>query len=241
MNCNRWCHSMCANIFTEEMAEKKSQEQSFLCLLCKPDQSTLTLMRCSSSLNEHQQILQMKSVKYDEGVYLTDNGIAHLKSIRPKLITTSTRKSKQFKRINDDERSDEEKKKPTIKKYTGIGGFVVKIRGNRRRQDLLHMDSELLRTKNKRLRKTILEEHMPPEMQEAFFGMELANQNQAKNPLDDQLLSNDQSMMNLKCINNEYSIQLDADTIKYLTMKKKASLTLTNDDENEMRKKRRVV
>jgi hypothetical protein len=27
------------------------------------------------------------------------------------------------------------------------------------------MDSELLRTKNKRLRKTILEEHMPPEMQ----------------------------------------------------------------------------
>ncbi len=47
----------------------------------------------------------------------------------------------------------------------GIGGFVVKIRGNRRRQDLLHMNSELLRTKNKRLRKTILEEHMPPEMQ----------------------------------------------------------------------------
>lgn len=41
----------------------------------------------------------------------------------------------------------------------------MKIRGNRRRQDLLHMDSELLRTKNKRLRKTILEEHMPPEMQ----------------------------------------------------------------------------
>ena len=41
----------------------------------------------------------------------------------------------------------------------------MKIRGNRRRQDLLHMDSEILRTKNKRLRKTILEEHMPPEMQ----------------------------------------------------------------------------
>jgi hypothetical protein len=167
MNCNRWCHSMCANIFTEEMAEKKSHEQTFLCLLCKPDQSTLTLMRCSS-INE-QQILQMKSVKYDEGVYLTEHGIAHLKSIRPKLITNSTRKSKQSKRINDDEKSDEEKKKPTIKKYTGIGGFVVKIRGNRRRQDLLHMDSELLRTKNKRLRKTILEEHMPPEMQVNFL------------------------------------------------------------------------
>ena len=151
-----------------------------------------------------QQILQSKPVRFDEGVYLTDSGVTHLKSIRPKLSTHPSRKSKQillknqnaFKRtnsslINEDERSDEEKllltndhqtKKP-IKKYTGkahsypnkyllihsfcsgIGGFVVKIRGNRRRQDLLHMDSEILRTKNKRLRKTILEEHMPPEMQ----------------------------------------------------------------------------
>jgi len=133
---------MCANIFTEEMAEKKCNEQSFICLLCKPDQSTLTLMRYSStnSIND-QQILQMKSVKFDEGVYLTDNGIAHLKSIRPKTLTHPSRKSKQlmqrnqnlFKRtnstlINDDERSDEEKlhlsnelqtKKPSIKKYTG--------------------------------------------------------------------------------------------------------------------------
>jgi hypothetical protein len=133
---------MCANIFTEEMAEKKCNEQSFICLLCKPDQSTLTLIRYSStnSIND-QQILQMKSVKFDEGVYLTDNGIAHLKSIRPKTLTHPSRKSKQlmqrnqnlFKRtnstlINDDERSDEEKlhlsnelqtKKPSIKKYTG--------------------------------------------------------------------------------------------------------------------------
>jgi hypothetical protein len=67
--------------------------------------------------------------------------------------------------------------------------------------------------------------------------MELANQNQVKNPLDDQILSNDQSMMNLKCLNNDYSIQLDSETIKYLTMKKKASLPLSNDDENEMRRK----
>jgi hypothetical protein len=172
-NCNRWCHSMCANIFTEEMAEKKCHEQTFVCLLCKPDQSTLTLMRylSTNSIND-QQISQTKSVKYDEGVYLTENGLAHLKSIRPKTLTNPSRKSKQSipKNValtnNDDERSDEEKiKKPSIKKYTGIGGFVVKIRGNRRRQDLLHMDSELLRTKNKRLRKTILEEHMPPEMQ----------------------------------------------------------------------------
>ncbi|CAF4491312.1 unnamed protein product, partial [Rotaria magnacalcarata] len=67
------------------------------------------------------------------------------------------------------------------------------------------MDSELLRTKNKRLRKTIIEEHMPPEMQEAFFGMHLANQNQIKNPLDDELLCNDQPRTNVKCLNNEYS------------------------------------
>ncbi|CAF4913632.1 unnamed protein product, partial [Rotaria magnacalcarata] len=138
-NCNRWCHSMCVNIFTEEMAEKQCNEQKFLCLLCKSDQSTLALMRYSSI--DDQQILQNKSVKFDEGVYLTDCGIAQLKSIRPKVLTNPSRKSKQsvaknqnsFKRtnstlINDDERSDEEKihllndqqiKKSVIKKYTG--------------------------------------------------------------------------------------------------------------------------
>jgi len=63
--------------------------------------------------------------------------------------------------------------------------------------------------------------------------MDLANQNQVKNPLDDELSYNDQSTMNLKYLNNEYSIQLDSDTIKYLTMKKKSTL----EDENEMRKK----
>lgn len=118
MNCNRWCHSMCANIFTEEMAEKKCSEQTFLCLLCKPDQSTLTLMRylSTNSIND-QQISQTKSIKYDEGVYLTENGLAHLKSIRPKILTNPSRKSKQLIHKNDDERSDE--KKSSIKKYTG--------------------------------------------------------------------------------------------------------------------------
>ena len=67
--------------------------------------------------------------------------------------------------------------------------------------------------------------------------MDLANQTQAKNPLDDHLPSTNQSMMNLKCLNNEYSIQLDSDTIKYLTTKKKPPLSVTNDDENEMRMK----
>ncbi len=119
MNCNRWCHSMCANIFTEEMAEKKCHEQTFYCLLCKPDQSTLTLMRYLSK--NDQEISQTKSVKYDEGVYLTENGLAYLKSIRPKTLTNPSRRSKQLiPKNNDDERSDEEKiKKPSIKKYTG--------------------------------------------------------------------------------------------------------------------------
>jgi hypothetical protein len=120
---------MCANIFTEEMAEKKCNEQTFLCLLCKPDQSTLTLMRylSTNSIND-QQISQIKSVKFDEGVYLTENGLAHLKSIRPKLITNPSRKSKQLISKNpinnDDERSDEDKiKRPSIKKYTGKTKF----------------------------------------------------------------------------------------------------------------------
>ncbi len=64
--------------------------------------------------------------------------------------------------------------------------------------------------------------------------MELANQIQLKNPLDDDLVDNERSTMNLKLINNEYSIQLDLDTIKYLTMKKKSPL----EDENEMRRKK---
>jgi len=110
---------MCANIFTEEMAEKKCHEQTFYCLLCKPDQSTLTLMRYLSK--NDQEISQTKSVKYDEGVYLTENGLAYLKSIRPKTLTNPSRRSKQLiQKNNDDERSDEEKiKKPSIKKYTG--------------------------------------------------------------------------------------------------------------------------
>lgn len=231
-NCTRWCHGMCANIFTEEMAEKMSQDQIFYCLLCKPDQSTLTLMRYMP--NQDQQITPIKSVKYDEGVYLTEQGLSHLKSIRPKTLTQITRKSKQKVQL-DDERSDEEKaKKSSIKKYTGIGGFIVKIRGNRRRQDLLHMDSELLRTKNKRLRKTILEEHMPMEMQEAFFGMELANQQQLINPFEEDMIYNESIMNNSQLINQEYSIELDDETMKCLANKRKSSTIISNEYENDM-------
>lgn len=66
--------------------------------------------------------------------------------------------------------------------------------------------------------------------------MDLANQIQAKNPLDDELSYNDQSTMNIKCLHNEYSLQLDPDTIKYLTTKKKPPLSVSNEEENEMRK-----
>jgi [histone H3]-lysine4 N-trimethyltransferase MLL3 len=141
-HCDRWCHSMCANIFTEDMAERKCQEQSFICLLCQSDQSTLNQMRyLSMNSNSDQQVQWNKSIKYDEGVYLTDNGVTHLKSIRPKLVTHLSRKSKQIIQrnqntmkksmstsINDDERSDDDKhpvnceqptKKTSIKKYTG--------------------------------------------------------------------------------------------------------------------------
>lgn len=69
--------------------------------------------------------------------------------------------------------------------------------------------------------------------------MELANQIQAKNPLEEDFGYNDPSTMNLKLINNEYSIQLDADTIKHLTMKKKPIVTIPNDDEAEMRMNRK--
>ena len=288
---------MCANIFTEEMAERKCHEQSFVCVLCQPDQSTLSFVRHSSTnCANDQQVMPTKSIKFDEGVYLTDNGVAHLKSIRPKTIANVSRKAKpknpnSLKRMNsnglhDEERSDEDKgqltneqqtKKTTIKKYTGkssrratrqwymferrrlragsnlttpvvvwrpanmcsrlgVGGFIVKIRGNRRRQELLHMDSEILRSKNKRLRKTILEEHMPPEMQEAFFGMELANQNPTRSALNDNFIFNDQSVAPLKCSNDEYSIQLDADTLKYLTTKRKPLMPVPQEDESDMRK-----
>lgn len=136
-NCQRWCHSMCANIFTEDMAERKCQDDSFVCLLCQSDQSTLTLMRHKSTNSlPDQQISATKPMKFDEGVYLTDHGFAHLKSIRPKFLGNASRKTKQIttkflKRLDpnvlpDDERSDDEKnlveqsiKKTSIKKYTG--------------------------------------------------------------------------------------------------------------------------
>ena len=66
--------------------------------------------------------------------------------------------------------------------------------------------------------------------------MDLANQSHLKNPLDDPSLLDENSTMKLKCLNDEYSIQLDADTMKYLTAKKKPALSVFNEDEHDMRK-----
>ena len=56
--------------------------------------------------------------------------------------------------------------------------------------------------------------------------MELANQVQPKNPLDDDVFSSDFTV-----VNNEYSIQLDPETVRYLSMKKKAPLSVSNEEE----------
>ena len=64
--------------------------------------------------------------------------------------------------------------------------------------------------------------------------MDLANQNQINNPLKHDLSYHDQSINSL---NNEYLVQLDADTIQCLSTKKKSCLSITNEDENDMRMK----
>ena len=66
--------------------------------------------------------------------------------------------------------------------------------------------------------------------------MDLANQNQTRSALDNELMFNDQSVAPLKCSNDEYSIQLDPDTIKYLTAKRKPPMSVPQEDENDMRK-----
>lgn len=65
--------------------------------------------------------------------------------------------------------------------------------------------------------------------------MELANQQQTKNPLDDDIPMDQRSMDTFKLSHDEYSIQLDSDTLKCFTTKKKFSPFLSNDDEHDMR------
>lgn len=70
--------------------------------------------------------------------------------------------------------------------------------------------------------------------------MELANQIQAKNPLEDHFYMPDTSNMDVKVLNSEYSIQLDADTMKYFNLKRKPSLPIPHEEEMRKKKYRRI-
>ena len=135
------------------------------------------------------------------------------------------------------------------KGYTGIGGFHVKVRGQRRRQDAstamadlgqddnMHDESSASNNKRKRDRrplkkKSVLEEHMPPEMQEAFFGSDLAEKSRlmaqhhipiAPLQLSEQIVVNNST--------NDYTIKLDHDTVNRLLIKKATKLALTVKEE----------
>lgn len=130
----------------------------------------------------------------------------------------------------------------------GIGGFHVKIRGQRRRQDASSLNTDIAQddnmhdepsATNKRKRdrrplkkKSVLEEYMPPEMQEAFFGNDLAEKSRlmAQNHIPIVPLQlNDQSISTNN--NNEYTIKLDHDTVNRFLIKKATKLVLTVKDE----------
>ncbi|CAF4868836.1 unnamed protein product, partial [Rotaria magnacalcarata] len=78
---------------------------------------------------------------------------------------------------------------------------------------------------------SVLEEYMPPDMQEAFFGSDLAEKSRlmAQNhipivplQLHDQTINNN---------NNEYTIKLDHDTVNRFLIKKATKLALAVKEE----------
>ena len=131
----------------------------------------------------------------------------------------------------------------------GIGGFHVKVRGQRRRQDAPsttgdlgqedNMHDEPSTNKRKRDRrplkkKSILEEHMPPEMQEAFFGSDLTEKSRlmAQNHLPNAPMQlNDQIVLNTTANTNDYTIKLDHDTVNRFLIKKATKLALVVKEE----------
>ncbi len=122
----------------------------------------------------------------------------------------------------------------------------MKIRGQRRRQDASSLSADVQDdnmhdesgTTNKRKRdrrplkkKSVLEEHMPPEMQEAFFGSDLAEKSRLMAqhhipvvPL--QLNEQTPTANNNNNNNNEYTIKLDHDTVNRFVIKKATKLAL---------------
>ena len=320
--CDRWLHGSCEHILSEDST--LSATSDFVCSLCRPnaaltsanetltavgspkssspsDQAPLLVMTTNSlasnpSMAAQPQLPTPKASKLDEGVYLTDTGLAQLKSIRMKplskkaasAVSTTIAANSKSKRgglanfimggikrnnsssVQDDDMlgnsatgggsgtsDDEGAKKATAavptakaaKGYTGIGGFHVKVRGQRRRQDAstamtdlgqddnVHDESTATNSKRKRDRrplkkKSVLEEHMPPEMQEAFFGSDLAEKSrlmaQHHIPIAP-LQLNEQIVLNHTT--NDYTIKLDHDTVNRLLIKKATKLALTVKDE----------
>ncbi|CAF1558592.1 unnamed protein product, partial [Adineta steineri] len=114
--CDRWLHGSCEHILTEDST--LSTTGDFICSLCRPtailtsanetlqsstspkssspsDQAPLlvvaTNLSTSNQLNTLQpQLPTPKATKLDEGVYLTDTGLAQLKSIRVKPLPKKT-------------------------------------------------------------------------------------------------------------------------------------------------------
>ncbi|CAF4175320.1 unnamed protein product, partial [Rotaria sordida] len=264
-------------------------------LVVTTNSTTTTTPTTATTIPSQPQLPTPKATKLDEGVYLTDTGLAQLKSIRVKplpkkaataagtSLTTNTKskrgglanyimggvKRNNSNSIQDDDiignsttggggggsgTSDDEGTKKTTatvpiaraaKGYTGIGGFHVKVRGQRRRQDPTDLiqddnihDETLSTNKRKRDRrplkkKSVLEEYMPPEMQEAFFGSDLAEKSRlmAQNHIPIiPLQLNEQTTINNNN-NNEYTIKLDHDTVNRFLIKKATKLALAVKEE----------
>jgi hypothetical protein len=110
--CDRWLHGSCEHILPEDST--LSTNGDFICSLCRPtaslpsnneilpsstspkcsspsDQAPLLVVATNSLLSNQSgtsqpQLPTPKATKLDEGVYLTDTGLAQLKSIRVKPL-----------------------------------------------------------------------------------------------------------------------------------------------------------
>jgi hypothetical protein len=109
--CDRWLHGSCEHILSEDST--LSTTGDFICSLCRPtaalsnandalqtssssppkssspsDQAPLLVVATNANqmTSSQPQLPTPKATKLDEGVYLTDTGLAQLKSIRVKPL-----------------------------------------------------------------------------------------------------------------------------------------------------------
>jgi len=110
-------------------------------------------------------------------------------------------------------------------------------------------DESLTTNKRKRDRrplkkKSILEEHMPPEMQEAFFGSDLAEKSrlmaQHHIPIVPLQLT-DQTTINNNNNNNEYTSKLDHDTVNRFLIKKATKVALGVKEEQRQQQQQQPI